>query len=136
MSGTFLFSTDSGSSEEKSLAEWNSLLLIEFDELLWSLEDGKSWSGINLGISFGTTTGSSGTFITCFLLDFLCCFYRFLGRFWRQKSKKKQQPKTTSSDTKIRQEKVDAILDKIKASGYDSLTKAEKDYLFNASKNI
>ena len=51
-------------------------------------------------------------------------------------TKKKQQPKTTSSDTKIRQEKVDAILDKIKASGYDSLTKDEKDYLFNASKNI
>ena len=51
-------------------------------------------------------------------------------------SEKKQQPKTTSSDTKIRQEKVDAILDKIKASGYDSLTKDEKDYLFNASKNI
>lgn len=32
------------------------------------------------------------------------------------------------------QEKVDAILDKISKSGYDSLTKQEKDYLFNAGK--
>jgi membrane associated rhomboid family serine protease len=34
-----------------------------------------------------------------------------------------------------RQEKTDAILDKITKSGYDSLTKAEKDFLFNQSKN-
>lgn len=33
-----------------------------------------------------------------------------------------------------RQEKLDAILDKISKSGYDSLTKAEKEFLFNASK--
>ncbi|MEM9886936.1 MAG: rhomboid family intramembrane serine protease [Bacteroidota bacterium] len=32
------------------------------------------------------------------------------------------------------QEKVDAILDKIKRSGYESLSTAEKEYLFNASK--
>lgn len=32
------------------------------------------------------------------------------------------------------QEKVDAILDKIKESGYDSLTPSEKEFLFNASK--
>ena len=28
------------------------------------------------------------------------------------------------------------LIDKIKASGYDSLSKKEKDYLFDASKNI
>lgn len=33
------------------------------------------------------------------------------------------------------QKKVDAILDKISKSGYDSLTKAEKDFLFNAGKD-
>ncbi|WP_029034778.1 rhomboid family intramembrane serine protease [Salinimicrobium terrae] len=33
------------------------------------------------------------------------------------------------------QEKIDAILDKISKSGYDSLTKQEKDYLFNAGKD-
>ena len=32
------------------------------------------------------------------------------------------------------QEKVDEILDKIARSGYDSLTKDEKDFLFNYSK--
>lgn len=32
------------------------------------------------------------------------------------------------------QEKLDAILDKIKDSGYDSLSKEEKEFLFNASK--
>lgn len=34
---------------------------------------------------------------------------------------------------KSNQEKIDAILDKISMSGYDSLTKAERDLLFNAS---
>jgi len=32
------------------------------------------------------------------------------------------------------QEKIDSILDKIKQSGYESLSSAEKEYLFNASK--
>lgn len=32
------------------------------------------------------------------------------------------------------QERIDAILDKISKSGYDSLSKQEKDYLFNAGK--
>ena len=55
---------------------------------------------------------------------------------------KKSAPKRTTSDHNYnedknnRQKKVDAILDKIKASGYESLSKDEKDYLFDASKNI
>ena len=36
---------------------------------------------------------------------------------------------------KEQQQKVDAILDKISKSGYDSLSKQEKDYLFNAGKD-
>lgn len=36
---------------------------------------------------------------------------------------------------KEEQEKIDAILDKISKSGYDSLNKHEKDYLFNAGKD-
>lgn len=35
---------------------------------------------------------------------------------------------------KARQERIDAILDKISRSGYDSLSKEEKEILFNASK--
>ena len=34
-----------------------------------------------------------------------------------------------------KQEKTDRILDKISKSGYDSLNKEEKDFLFNQSKN-
>lgn len=38
-------------------------------------------------------------------------------------------------EAKSRQEKIDSILDKISKSGYESLTKAEKEFLFNQSKN-
>lgn len=40
----------------------------------------------------------------------------------------------TTSRTKGEQEKVDEILDKIARSGYDSLSKEERDFLFNYSK--
>lgn len=57
---------------------------------------------------------------------------------------RRKQTSSTSSTTytsasfrnkKEQQEKIDAILDKISKSGYDSLTKQEKDYLFNAGKD-
>lgn len=38
-------------------------------------------------------------------------------------------------DAKNRQREIDRILDKISKSGYDSLTKKEKEFLFNQSKN-
>lgn len=52
--------------------------------------------------------------------------------------KSNQQQRSVSryeynSRKKEEQEQVDAILDKISRSGYDSLTKAEKDFLFRAS---
>ena len=40
----------------------------------------------------------------------------------------------TGSGPLTHQEKIDAILDKIKKKGYESLSKEEKEYLFNASK--
>lgn len=40
----------------------------------------------------------------------------------------------TDADALSHQEKVDAILDKIKRSGYESLSGEEKEFLFNASK--
>ncbi|TYP98277.1 membrane associated rhomboid family serine protease [Tenacibaculum adriaticum] len=60
--------------------------------------------------------------------------------------KKKQKPlKTvhnsgkkrtrTQSPKKENQQQIDAILDKISKSGYDTLTKAEKDFLFKQGKN-
>lgn len=50
----------------------------------------------------------------------------------RKDSAKKPVRKT---DVSAQQKKVDAILDKIGKSGYDSLTKAEKDFLFKAGKD-
>ncbi len=47
------------------------------------------------------------------------------------KNKPKSTTKTTSHN---HQQKIDAILDKISKSGYDTLTKEEKDFLFKAGK--
>ena len=70
----------------------------------------------------------------------------WVGSLFKPKSKKPfkkvhrtTQPKSSRSmKTELKdehQKKVDAILDKIGNSGYDSLTKAEKDFLFKAGKN-
>ncbi len=59
-----------------------------------------------------------------------------------KKQRKKEEAKRRKSDEeynlekKDRQAKIDSILDKIKKSGYESLTKAEKDYLFNEGKKL
>ncbi|SHI66185.1 rhomboid family protein [Aquimarina spongiae] len=56
------------------------------------------------------------------------------------KSKSYTKPKQRTSSSKKKyvktpnQEQIDAILDKISKSGYDSLTKEEKDFLFKAGK--
>ncbi len=62
------------------------------------------------------------------------------------KTKKSKQTARTTSNTKIKtqtaakstksgqQQKIDAILDKISKSGYESLTKEEKDFLFKVGK--
>lgn len=50
------------------------------------------------------------------------------------KSKKKKK-KTTSSNTDLTQKQIDTILDKISKSGYDTLTKKEKEFLFKQGKN-
>ena len=50
---------------------------------------------------------------------------------------RKQRPSTSTSakyDKQTQQKKIDAILDKISKSGYESLSKAEKDFLFKAGK--
>lgn len=52
----------------------------------------------------------------------------------KNKSSKPSATKTVSKTEK--QKKIDAILDKISKSGYDSLSKEEKEFLFNAGKDI
>ncbi|WP_282089460.1 rhomboid family protein [Aquimarina algiphila] len=53
----------------------------------------------------------------------------------KSKTRKTTPNRTTVSSTKSpNQKQIDAILDKISKSGYDSLTKEEKDFLFKAGK--
>ncbi len=54
----------------------------------------------------------------------------------QQSSQKRSQNRfeSKSKDGMSHQERVDSILDKIKQSGYESLTEEEKEFLFNASK--
>lgn len=58
-------------------------------------------------------------------------------KVYRSGRSAQQQKKTKvfDNDKNIQQKKIDAILDKISKSGYDSLTKEEKDFLFRAGKN-
>lgn len=51
---------------------------------------------------------------------------------YKEKSSKNMR---STSDLKNKQDQIDAILDKISKNGYESLTKAEKDFLFNAGKD-
>lgn len=72
----------------------------------------------------------------------------FLGKFWinlfnskPKQAKKTQRAKPPKDDYEFnsmkveKQKKVDAILDKISRSGYESLSKEEKDFLFKSGKN-
>jgi membrane associated rhomboid family serine protease len=52
-----------------------------------------------------------------------------------QKTDRSKQTNGKNADKPSHQEELDAILDKIKQSGYDSLNDEEKEFLFNASKN-
>lgn len=55
---------------------------------------------------------------------------------YKKTSKTENSARTTFKNNKTeKQQKIDAILDKISKSGYDSLTKQEKDFLFNAGKD-
>src|SRR5690554_5256166 len=56
--------------------------------------------------------------------------FKKVHRTKRPKSKKSASPISKSD----KQKRIDAILDKIGKSGYDSLTKEEKDFLFKAGK--
>ena len=49
-------------------------------------------------------------------------------------SNSSKRPRKATTTNAIDQKKIDAILDKIASSGYESLTKAEKEYLFRAGK--
>lgn len=54
---------------------------------------------------------------------------------YKSKKAHKSEEKTTAYKAREKQKRIDTILDKISHSGYDSLTKEEKDYLFTSGKS-
>jgi membrane associated rhomboid family serine protease len=52
-----------------------------------------------------------------------------------KKNSNSEAPNTQAYQNRERQKKIDTILDKISHSGYDSLSKEEKDYLFKSGKS-
>lgn len=53
----------------------------------------------------------------------------------KQSQSTKKAKRSSGMSKSEKQKKIDSILDKISKSGYDSLTKAEKDFLFHAGKD-
>ena len=60
--------------------------------------------------------------------NFIDSFFKFFESSKNRKTLKK------NGDNIFNQNKIDSILDKISESGYDSLSKQEKEYLFKAGK--
>ncbi len=57
-----------------------------------------------------------------------------LKTVYKTKASKKNNDRSIHQQKKIKQEQVDAILDKISKSGYESLSKEEKTFLFKSGK--
>lgn len=75
----------------------------------------------------------NGNDIGLFFEKFLFSFYKFYKKPVRLKAVHKN--KNTNQTSIDKQKRVDDILDKISNSGYDSLSKEEKDFLFKIGKD-
>lgn len=92
-----------------------------------------------------TNAGGSFAHLGGALMGFLYIKVFQSGRDWSSWLKKKPKLKVVKNDSgkpgakhtkdAVNQKEVDIILDKISKSGYNKLSKAEKDTLFKASKN-
>ena len=60
---------------------------------------------------------------------------RTVHRAAKKNTKQRTKTRKTPVTKNEQQQQIDAILDKISKSGYDSLSKAEKDFLFKAGKD-
>jgi membrane associated rhomboid family serine protease len=107
---------------------------------------------ISLGINDGTAHFAhiGGVIFGALTVVSMASFFKFYDRLttftiFQKKSHLKVKKGTRTSTFKTdeeynlekrkKQEKTDAILDKIAKSGYESLSKIEKEFLFNQSKN-
>jgi len=95
-------------------------------------------SGLNSGGAISHLGGASiGFFLTAFFKDATAIENLFKRKPKKSPFQKVYKNNTTTktkpsySKKKQNQRKIDAILDKISKSGYDALSKEEKDFLFN-----
>lgn len=73
------------------------------------------------------------------IIDSITSYFSFkkktnLKTVHRTKAQRKKFDKTVYQKKRIKQEQIDAILDKISKSGYESLSKEEKSFLFQSGK--
>jgi membrane associated rhomboid family serine protease len=124
---------------------WIALIYLAIDFFRLGTNDGVAHFA-HLGGAIIGFIGSQNTYSSSNLIN---RFQRFSERVMslfkkrertRLKVKRGDQVRTMTdeeynADAKKRQEEIDRILDKISKSGYDSLSKREKDFLFNQSNN-
>ena len=90
--------------------------------------------GAILGIISVQNTYSQRNIITFTLKIFKnLSTFNFGSKKQTKKTFRAKSDETYNYEKKMKQEKTDVILDKIAKSGYESLNKAEKDFLFNQS---
>lgn len=116
--------------------------LLVLDVIMMPLGNGGGHLGHLGGATFGLIYGLNLRKGHDISLNFLGFFATIKSWFKRKPSKLKvahSRPLTDhefNTRRKVRQDEVDAILDKIKKTGYDSLSAAERDLLFKASKEM
>lgn len=107
---------------------------------IWILLSAFGTAGVNAGSGIAHLGGAAiGYFMTSFFGEgetFLRMFERTPKTKQRPftkvyKNTTTPKPRKSTKNMKQNQRKVDSILDKISKSGYEALTKAEKDFLFN-----
>lgn len=116
---------------------------------LWHLA--AFWIGLDFIGLIGTNAGGHFAHLGGALFGFLYVnqasnkeikLFDFFSNLFKKKKKllrtvhqsKSKKRSTTSQNTYLTQKQVDAILDKISKSGYDTLTKSEKEFLFKQGK--
>lgn len=116
---------------------------------LWHLA--AFWIGLDFIGLIGTNAGGHFAHLGGALFGFLYVnqasnkeikLFDFFSNLFKKKEKplrtvhqsKSKKRSTTSQNTDLTQKQVDAILDKISKSGYDTLTKSEKEFLFKQGK--
>lgn len=106
------------------------------------------WVGLDVLGLVGTNAGGNFAHLGGALFGFLyikrasnkeITVFDSIGNFFKKKEKSlktvyKSTEKKNRTQTNVKQQEIDQILDKISKSGYDTLTKSEKEFLFKQGK--